>query len=481
VRWPIRYQVLAPFVAVTLGALGAVTLLDAYLAARRSERQIADQIAGLSRTLAEFRFPLTDAVLRQVRGLTGAEFVVADDRGDIIASSGGLRGWRPPAIDDAMPPTQDSGQLGPPQSTVVADVRYRHTVVTFQRRNDAAAPRMLHILYPEDRLVESRRAAAYPHLLVGGVVVLIAAAVSAVVAARLSRPIREVSRQVAGLAAGDFQPLDAPPRDDEVRDLVLAINTLTAQLDELRQAIRRGERLTLLGRLSGGLAHTLRNQVTGARMAVQLHQRRCRQDDAESLAVALRQLQLTEEHLRRFLAAGQPEEPRRADCNLDDWFGEVAALIEPASRHRKVALNCRANDAAGFRGDPDQLRQLLVNLALNAIEATSVGGWVRIEGEASAGQVIVRVTDNGPGPPAELVERLFEPFVTGKPEGVGLGLAVARQIAEAHGGRLSFQRRDGATCFELTFPAATPDAPLSEIAAVTPETSVHLTAPETVP
>jgi len=116
-----------------------------------------------------------------------------------------------------------------------------------------------------------------------------------------------------------------------------------------------------------------------------------------------------------------------------------------------------ARDEEAARGhleaDPEQLRHVLMNLILNAVEAAGAGGWVRVEfGDERDGHCRLRVLDSGDGPPADFVDRLFEPFSTTKPEGVGLGLAVARQVAELHGGSLSFARLDGATCFELALP-----------------------------
>jgi hypothetical protein len=92
-----------------------------------------------------------------------------------------------------------------------------------------------------------------------------------------------------------------------------------------------------------------------------------------------------------------------------------------------------------------------LNLVLNAVEAAGPGGKVRIVSTAAEGEVSVAVHDTGPGPPADVADRLFEPFSTGKPEGIGLGLTVSRQIAEAHGGSLSFTSACG-TCFTVTLP-----------------------------
>ena len=96
----------------------------------------------------------------------------------------------------------------------------------------------------------------------------------------------------------------------------------------------------------------------------------------------------------------------------------------------------------------------MLNLTLNAIEAAGQGGTVSLEAFARDREVFIEVVDTGPGPPAELAGELFEPFVTSKKEGVGLGLALARQVAVDHGGQLSWTRAAGLTRFVLMLPRA---------------------------
>jgi signal transduction histidine kinase len=453
-RWPIRHQILLPFAGMMLVAVAGVSLLNAYLAARHAEERIDEQVRGVAHTLLDSNFPLTDAVLALTHGLSGAEFVLTDEKGRVAAS----RSW-----DAKLPSIAPVGvlrelRLGPPHE--IDGERFFVAALSvpesrMSRSGSRSGPLVLHILYPERHWRASRRAAAWPPLAVGAAALVLCAALAALVAGRLSRPIARLRLQVEHLAEGDFRTVSLPARDDELRDLAGGVNQLAAQLDEMRRVIRRTERLALLGQLAGGLAHHLRNDVTGARMAVQLHQRSCRAGDKESLDVALRQLALTEEHLQRFLAAGQPQEPRRVPCEIESIVNQVVRLVEPSCRHRKVDLQVVAGPRAAtvLEADPDQLRHLLMNLVLNAVDAAAAGGWVRLEsGCDDRQQVRVRVLDSGPGPPVEFVERLFEPFSTTKPEGVGLGLAVARQVAQAHGGTLVYHRLDAATCFELTLP-----------------------------
>ncbi|MEX0675529.1 MAG: HAMP domain-containing sensor histidine kinase [Pirellulales bacterium] len=449
-RWPLRYQILFPFVGVMLAVVLGVSLLDALLAARRTQRRIEHQLNEVAKTLLDGNFPLTDAVLKQTRGLSGAEFLLVDLRNQVQASS-------LDEVDPAAIPHIAGGdgqfQLGDPIR--FGGREYLHTAINLAPRGTTSEAMLLHILYPQGLLREARWEAAYPPLVVGSLLLVVVVVLAIVIANRLSRPILELRRQLDRLVQGDFQPLDVPARNDELRDLICSVNSLGDQLDEFSRAITRSERLALLGQLSGGLAHQLRNTVAGARIATQLHKRHCREVDQDSLAVALRQLAMTESHLQRFLTAGQPTVPRRTRCDLQGVIADVAALVAPSCAHRNVDLQLpdRAESGHQLCADAEQLRQLLMNLVLNGIEAAGPGGWVRIELARSAGATKLRVLDCGPGPQRDLEERLFEPFATGKPEGIGLGLTVARQIVEAHGGTIRYVKQ-GATCFEVTLPAS---------------------------
>jgi signal transduction histidine kinase len=447
-RWPLRYQILVPFASVMLAVVLGDSLLDAYLAAQRTQSHLERQLDGMAQTLVSTNFPLTDSVLRQARGLSGAEFVLVDAEGRPRATS--LSGVEIPALagDGAL-----GKRLRLGDTTTVSGQEYFRAALAVRPRGASEQGQVLHILYPRRDLQEARWQAAYPSLVVGGMLLGVVTVLATVIAGRLSRPILELRQQLTRLVQGQFRPVPLPARNDELRDLVGSVNLLGDQLEESRRAIERAERLTLLGQLSGGLAHQLRNSVTGARLAVQLHQRHCRHDDRESLAVALRQLKITETHLQQFLSVGQPNPPRRALCDLRQLVAEVSTLLAPACDHHRVSLACEPPSSARCElwADGEQLRQLLVNLTQNAIEAAGTGGWVRIALTDSAEAVTLRVVDSGPGPSAAVLDHLFEPFATGKPEGVGLGLTVARRIAEAHGGTV--RHVEGRpTCFEVTLP-----------------------------
>jgi signal transduction histidine kinase len=269
--------------------------------------------------------------------------------------------------------------------------------------------------------------------------------------------VRELRRRTRQIAAGDFSPMPLPGRDDELRDLGRSINEMAEQLARLQETVQRTERLRLLGQVGGGLAHQLRNGLTGARLALQLHVRDCRENgDGEALTVALRQLTLLETHLKRFLELGRTGQVRREPVSLRSLVGDLVGLLGPRCKHAPIELCWQPpTEDAVVLGDAGQIEQLLLNVIGNAIEAAGPGGVVEVTlrcERVPSPLVVIEVSDSGPGPPEEVAARLFEPFVTGKPEGVGLGLAVARQVAEAHGGRIAWRREQNLTRFRIELP-----------------------------
>src|SRR5262249_8744838 len=185
-----------------------------------------------------------------------------------------------------------------------------------------------------------------------------------------------------------------------------------------------------------------------------LHARECNgHADPESLAVALRQLALVEVHLKRFLDLGRSTDLRREPCALMAVLDQAVALLGPQCRHAGIDLRWQPPpEGPTLLADAGELGHLFVNVIGNAVEAAGPGGWVEVAMQADGPQAVVTVTDSGRGPPREVAERLFEPFVTGKPNGVGLGLAVARQVADAHGGSIRWRREADRTCFEIELP-----------------------------
>lgn len=457
-RWPIRLQLLLPNLAVATVAILLLSVTIAYVNSRRAAQQQQARLEQTVSTLAEATFPLTDPVLEQMSGLSGAEFVVFDAHGTIRGSTLRLEpsderrlGELPLDIEPNTAMGKGSTELG--QQSYVA-----HRVALRRHAGQPRPGESLVVLYAKARWSDAVWAATYPPLAIGLLTALSVAVVSLLLSRRLVRPLEHVRRHAASIAAGDFRSMLLPARDDETRDLAISINDMATRLTRSAEEIRRRERLATLDQLGAGMAHQMRNSATGARLAIELHRRGCRQDD-ESLSVAADQLRLMETHVQRVLALGSRTAPQDGIA-LDRVVDEIVRLLRPRASHQHVELQYRPPErAVVLRGDAGAIGQLVVNLVTNALDAVerlpgaerSVTVEVLATAERGA-HIIVR--DSGPGPSAEVSDELFEPFVTNKPDGTGLGLAVAREIARAHGGDIAWSRTEGETCFRVELPAA---------------------------
>jgi signal transduction histidine kinase len=452
-RWPIRYQLLLPPLTLLLGVAG-ISTWTALASADRARRQIETQVRSVAHTLSDSPFPLSESVLHRMKLLSGADFLLLTPAGGPTATL--------PTTGVELPPAENVVEhwetlgLGP---RVVAQGRaYLGSGVRLPPRPGAGLPdgATLYILYPEDLWRSALWEAVRPSLVLGGFAGLASLVLAVAAGGHFSRRIRELERRTRLIAAGDFSPMPLPGRDDELRDLGRSVNEMAEQLARLQETVQRTERLRLLGQVGGGLAHQLRNGLTGARLALQLHARD--RSDGDALDVALRQLSLLESHLKRFLDLGRTGPLRRESLSLRALAAETVALLGPRCKHARIELRWRPPAYEGdILGDAGQVGQLLLNVVGNAIEAAGPGGWVEValrREETPAPVVVLEVSDSGPGPPPAVAAKLFEPFVTGKPEGVGLGLAVARQVAEAHAGRITWRRQDGTTRFTIELPAA---------------------------
>jgi signal transduction histidine kinase len=446
VRWPIRNQIFLPVAALLLLAVASVAVLMAALAARRSSQERMERVGRVVATLAETTFPLTDNVLSRMRGLSGAEFVTLDDRGAIVTSTLGSS-VREADLPSPLPAAALPTHL---DEFTVIDIAGQSYFTMALPGHGSDGVRSLLVLYPRSDLRQAEWEAAWPPLAIGGVTVFLTIALSAWLSRRLARRIEAVESLFARIANGHFAHVDAQPPHDEVYELVLSANRLSDRLADNQEQIVRTERLHLLAQLAGGLAHQLRNAVTGARMAVQLHQRRCPRDADESLDVALRQLSLTEEQVRGLLSLGKPDEQPPVSERLSRVVTEIDRLVSPAARHAHVDWKCElpADDDVTV-ANARSVQAGLLNLALNAVQAAGSGGHVHLWTEETTGQVKIHVADSGNGPPESLQAAMFEPFITSKPEGIGLGLALAQAAAQEHGGRVSFARVDGKTRFTM--------------------------------
>lgn len=462
-RWPLRLQILTPMAIILLVTVGSVSALNAWLAAARVRADVEAQLRNVAETLEGTNFPLESNVLKQTSGLCGAELLVLNTRGETV--SGSFSGEL--AAKNLIPAT-DWRKLQLRQSFELKGERYFYTAVKLDRRPVGAEVVDLYVFYPEKSWQEATRQAALGPLLIGLVALVLVGAAAWWVAASVTHPVHRLQDQVRKLTDRDYQAISLPGRDDEIRDLATTVNELAQKLAQYEEEVRGNERLRTLAQLGSGIAHQVRNAATGCRIAIDLHERDHSRNGIkfsdERLQVAKRQLSLIETHVQRLLALGKPSTPVRERLELAGLLEDTLELVRPTAAHLGVELKTPADwPNAASEGDGEALQQMLVNLLINAVQATAPQAvatpqaaasapCVTLEASLAGSTLTVAISDNGPGMPDQVAAKLFQPFQSSKPGGTGLGLSVARQTARLHGGEIRWRRENGLTCFWVELP-----------------------------
>ena len=375
-RRPIQIQLLVPTLSVVVLAIALASGASGYFGAMRQRQSQEESLRRVVATLTEGRFPLTETVLRQMSGLSGAEFVFLDANQNVLARtlSVSAEDQRRLASLPGDKPSEGTrrGEMGAQPSVELGGRAYLSQRTAIVGRGPGTVSGSLVVLYSQERWSAAMWEAAYPALVAGAVAVLAVVVVATLLAQRFVRPIRRLGDQTARIAQGDFTPVGVGKVDDELRDLAVSINRMTERLSQYEREVRRSEQLRTLGQLGAGMAHQLRNAATGGRMAIELHQRQCAAAGAEDLEVALRQLRLMESYLQRFLTLSRPKRHVREIVPLSAVVDDVCALVRPACLHAGIELTAlKPAEPLCVQGNVEELRQLVVNLALNAVDATS--------------------------------------------------------------------------------------------------------------
>jgi signal transduction histidine kinase len=256
------------------------------------------------------------------------------------------------------------------------------------------------------------------------------------------------------------EPREMDAYIERLAQLVDQVQRVVDERQQREREVMRADQLAMVGQIAAGVAHELRNPLTSIKMLVQSGQKKGAPALAEEdLSIIEHEIRRLERSLQRFLDFARPPRPERRPLDLTSLIERVLALVEGRSRKQRVKLNFTPpREGVIADVDEDQIQQLLLNLMLNSLDVMSDGGSLIVElATLPDGQIELRVRDTGPGIPAELLPRLFDPFISTKETGIGLGLAVSHRIAERHGGTLSAHNEpDGGACFVLRLAEAKP-------------------------
>ncbi len=243
--------------------------------------------------------------------------------------------------------------------------------------------------------------------------------------------------------------------------MVYAVGIDVTDEDEMLRRVLRAERLAAVGTMAAGLAHEVRNPLNSASLQLTVLERRLARGDGADAAkpivgIIKSEIERLERLVRDFLAFARPSALEPRPVSLGELIEAVAHLIRPEAEAEGVTVSTISTPALPpAAGDPERLRQVLLNLTRNAIEAMQgSGGQLTLRAKPGNETVDLEVEDDGPGFAEDLP--VFDAFFTTKDQGTGLGLSLVHRIVSDHGGTIRVQSRPGCTCFTVTLPRATP-------------------------
>lgn len=292
--------------------------------------------------------------------------------------------------------------------------------------------------------------------------VLLAFVLGYILLTEILAPIRQLSIETEARKMADEADNEVAALSRRFHNLIEDVDQAKTKLKWSREHLQQAEKWALVGKLAAGVAHSVRNPLTSVKMRLFSMERTLalspsQKEDFEVISEEIRHIDTI---VGNFLEFSRPPKPKMQTVSPSDAVDMAVQLL----RHRLESYNVRVeinreSRLPEIQADPDQLKEVLVNLMVNACEAMVDKGSIIIQEEHGVsdglGSVLrIRVTDDGPGVPDSIQDRLFQPFFSTKEEGTGLGLSIAARIVEEHGGWIDLKssQGDGAT-FVITLPA----------------------------
>jgi signal transduction histidine kinase len=316
---------------------------------------------------------------------------------------------------------------------------------------------------------------------VSGTALLISVLITMVATNRVLRPLKRIEATIDRIVQGNFLGVDPlsitqinPPTEFAIVEGKLNVlgerfrgareqtvelqHNLDGLLDRMATELDVATRLAAISSITGGVAHEIKNPLNAISLRLDLLRARLGQPEEELVAeidILSNEVRRLDRVVKTFLDFSRPVDVKLTEVDLVAIAREVAELTTPQARLANIQIWFEdAVEAAPIRGDSDILKQAILNLVLNAIEAMKNGGnlWLRVSKEANA--VVLNVSDDGPGIPDDARNKVFQLYFTTKIRGSGIGLAMTYRAVQLHNGTINFSTELGrGTAFQMTFPA----------------------------
>ncbi len=426
------------------------------IAGKAVERRLVDSaVANAAGIVGEMRLPPSDTLMGRLGKIFGAEALIGpSDKPQIVGSS------LPPAQTRQIQAMLAAGPLARRLDVGGRAYDVGTALVKMPKASPLEAqgpPLALHLLVPHENIIAARSEVATTLSLITLGAIAAVTILGSWLSATISRPVRRLARRMDALAnerdftaAAGGAKLLAGSQPREIVQLAESFTTLQQRLAMAMEQLSRSSRLATLGELSATIVHELRNPLSGIKMNAKVlaDELTAKGMQDPSLELIIREIDRMELYLQELLETHRGERPLsspapaavRQPLDLQEQAESVLNLLAGRCTHGGMKVVRQYPPAPlRVRGEAHELRRVILNLALNALDAMPNGGTLGVNVAADGDRVRLSVSDTGPGVQVPSGRDIFEPFVTTKPGGSGLGLYICRQIVEAHGGTIHYE------------------------------------------
>ncbi len=482
----LKYRLIILTIVVFALTFGVGTLLGVRAAGRLAETQLRDRLANSASALATSGAPLNDDVLARFGPLLDAEIMVIDSEGGLLAHS--QADWPWDEICENIVESTD-----PDRPVFAAGQMYYHasSVGRLPATGDAIT---VVLLADKTALAGPTRTILRGYLVILGVTSLLLAVGMYILGLGLVGRIKRLNRTVDEAFSDDAGQSDR--RGDELSRLSEALEDLLGRLDRSRERLLAQQHLATTGKIASSVAHEVRNPLQAMKLTVQMLREKCPSDARDGCDLIISEIDrltlLTDELL---VLAGKSAR-RVEEVNLVSELDETVRLLRFQFRQREIRVKIDLTSLPMIRMDRNRCRQLLLNLLLNAAEASPRGQTIRVVAKVQTdehgwhGQVeakrklgrdervtedntaklhsvpldrathkntcykllVLRISDSGSGFPKEVLQGYAEEFFSTKTTGAGLGLSICRRIVDEAGGRMKLYNSDTGAVAEIVLP-----------------------------
>ena len=449
----LHHRIVIPFVIVAIVATSVAAIVTLSVASEALRARLQAQLVSAAGVVSRGDLALNPAILRNVREIIGADVITFGAGGDVIATT----------------VEQDR------QDLVMA---VRRVVTSASRQDDApiavwtncgdpclvvhrpvqARPEYVIALIAETSDVRTAtRTVARAILLAAALGIVAMFLVSQAVVKRVTAPLDRLV-QFAREVTPEGSRRRAQVGDDEVGTLADAFNGMLDRLERSQDALVQSEKLALAGQFAARVAHDIRNPLSSIKMQTQLVRDRLRGSvDEATLMSVLNDIEQVESVIRDLLELARPGQLRFEPTSLNEVASDALHQLAAQFAHRKISVHVDLEEELPLVPlDRTRFKQALLNVLVNASEAMPTGGVVTVRSRRDGDAAVnLQICDSGVGVDPAVLARVFDPFVSTKPDGVGLGLVNVKAVVEGHGGRIRLEpRQPSGTCASITLPVS---------------------------